>query len=453
MLHKILKAGCILITVIIIIPCCKKYLDAKPDKQLEIPSTTQDMQALLDNFRKMNQNDPSGGEISCDNYYLTDASWNSLTTDMQRIYLWQNDFLFTAYPNMWSNAYDAIYIPNTVLDYLSGIKKTNDNADEWDDIKGQALYFRAKEFHQVACTWALAWNSVTASTDLGIPLRLNSDFNSPSERGTLEETYDQIISDLKESIPLLPVMPVSVYRPSRPAAYGLLARVYLSMRKYELAGSYADSCLQLNNSLMDYNTLRASATWPIAAVNVETIMYSSARNWGPLSNSGAKIDSVLYASYDSNDLRKTIFFKNNNNGTYGFKGTYTGGSAQFSGIATDEVYLVKAECEARGGNINGAMDDLNTLLITRWKQGTFVPFTAANVSDALNLILTERRKELLYRELRWMDIKRLNKEGANIMLKRIINGQTYILPSNDPRYALALPEDIIQQTGMQQNPR
>lgn len=57
------------------------------------------------------------------------------------------------------------------------------------------------------------------------------------------------------------------------------------------------------------------------------------------------------------------------------------------------------------------------------------------------------------RGLRWMDLKRLNKDSANIILTRQVNGQTYTLQPNDLRYALPLPEDIIQITGMQQNPR
>ena len=82
----------------------------------------------------------------------------------------------------------------------------------------------------------------------------------------------------------------------------------------------------------------------------------------------------------------------------------------------------------------------------------FNPYTASSAQSALALILTERRKELIFRNLRWMDIKRLNKEGANIWLKRIVAGQTYTLPANDNRFALALPSDIISMTGMPQNP-
>lgn len=451
----ILKLCTCSILIILIFSNCKKYLDQKPDKHLVIPSNVKDLQALLDNFRKLNQNDPSGGEISCDNYYLTTADWNSLyEDDMRKLYIWQHDHIFSPLNNMWNNVYQSVYIPNVVLDNLPFIQKTISNQTDFDNIKGQALFFRASKFHLIACTWALAYDSLTSKTDLGIPLRLTSDFNTLSKRGNLQSSYDQIVADLNDAISLLPVKPLSVYRPSKPAAYGLLARVYLSMRKYDLAEKYSDSCLQLYNTLIDYNTLNAEVSNPISSLNAETMMYSIARSWGPLDNSVAKVDSVLYSTYDSNDLRKTVFFKRNNDGTYGLKGNYAGQpSSELTGPTTNEVYLMRAECFARAGNVKAALDDLNTLLNKRWKTGTFISFIAENKSDALSLILKERRKELLYREIRWMDIKRLNKEGANIILKRIIEGQTFTLLPNDVRYALPIPEDVIKITGMKQNPR
>ncbi len=116
------------------------------------------------------------------------------------------------------------------------------------------------------------------------------------------------------------------------------------------------------------------------------------------------------------------------------------------------MYLIRSEAHARAGRVTEAMDDLNALMITRWNNSEPFPlFTATDQADALSKILTERRKELYGRGLRWMDIKRLNKEGANITLKRMINGQTYTLAPNADYYALPLPADIIKLTGIPQN--
>jgi len=101
------------------------------------------------------------------------------------------------------------------------------------------------------------------------------------------------------------------------------------------------------------------------------------------------------------DLRTSVFFFPYN-GYYGFKGNYARALyLSFSGIATDEMYLIRAECYA----IREAMDDLNTLLLKRYRTGTYVPLSINNKEDALARILLERRKELLMRGLRWIDIK------------------------------------------------
>jgi hypothetical protein len=434
---------------------CKKFLSQKSDKKLFIPSSLAEFQSLLDNYSTMNTNYCSDGEVSADNYYLTEADYDALYYDYdKRMYVWTKDHLFAPGTdgNDWSNCYKAIYTTNSILDALTEIKRTPINESEWDNLKGQALFFRGSRFLDAAYTWTLAYSS-SASSDLGLPLRLTTDFNEPSKRSTLEQTYAQIIKDIKSSIPLLPLTPLTTFRPSKPAAYGLLARAYLSMNDYENAKIYADSCLQLSDQLIDYNTLSPSSDYPIKLFNNETLFYCYQSVAYPLIFSTPKIDSSLYDSYDSSDLRKVMFFVDNGDETHSFKGNYTGDYALSSGVATDEIYLIRAECFARKGNTEQALNDLNTLLITRWKAGTFIPLTATDSKEALSIILKERRKELLMRGLRWMDIKRLNKEGYNITLTRIIKDATYTLPPNDLRYALPIPEDVIEQSSMQQNLR
>lgn len=434
-----------------ILPSCKKYLDAKPDKVLVVPSTLQDLQAIIDYSPNMII-DPGSDEVSADNYYLTTADWSALTEGQRRIYIWEKDKIFDQYSNDWSDAYKKVFYINTVFDNLDAAgKKTNDPATE-QSIRGQALFLRAKAFLQIAGIWSLAYDPGTSSSDFGIPLRLHADFTETSVRSTVKQTYERIINDFKESIPLLPLKPLHVTRASRPASYAFLARTYLYMRKYPEALAYADSCLQLKNTLLDYNAVIVSAAFPIQQFNEETIFYSITGQVH-LSPNRCKIDSNLYKSYDSSDIRKAVFFQNNGNKTFAFKGSYSGFDGRFTGMAVDEVYLMRAECNARAGNTAAALSDLNTLLQKRFIKGTFIPVTALNSMDALTKILLERRKELLMRCVRWMDIKRLNKENAGITLTRIVNNQMYTLPPNDLRYALPLPEEVLSRSGMLQNPR
>lgn len=432
---------------------CEKYLEAKPDKKLAVPGTLEDLQALID-FSPVSLYDPGSDEVSADNYYLNTASYHALPLDGdRRMYTWEKDDIFQTYPNDWSEIYKRVYYMNTVLEALQTIERTAFNAVTYDYVKGQALLLRGRSFLSLAIIWTKVYDEQTAAAEPGVPLKVNADFTATSVRASLKETFDLLLSDLRASVPLLPVKPVHVTRCSRPGAYGYLSRAYLYMRNYAEAGKYADSCLQLQSILLDYNQLNAAAAYPIPLFNSEEIMFSSAAPV-QLIPIEAIIDSVLYASFENNDLRKQIFFKNNGNGTYIFKGSYNNSwGDQFTGIAADEIYLTRAECYARTGNIQKAMDDLNTLMVKRWKAGLFVSFTAGNVADALALVLIERRKELMFRGTRFMDIKRLNKEGAGITLKRIVDGKTYLLPPNDLRYALPIPEVVISVSGMQQNPR
>ncbi|MDO7742859.1 MAG: RagB/SusD family nutrient uptake outer membrane protein, partial [Pedobacter sp.] len=399
--------------------------------------------------------DPDAGEISADDFYTTTTDWLSLSSEEhRRIYTWQDDHLFPTKSADWRAYGTALYYCNTILEGLNKIERTGDNAKTYDDLKGQALFFRGKSLLQNCFIWTLPYDEQTASTDLGLPLRLSTDFNETSIRASLKVTYQQLLTDLRAAAHLLPVKPVSYIRACKVAAFACLSRAYLSMGNYPDALLYADSCLQINSTLINYNDLaKSTATYPFQQLNKEVISQGLMAGGQILNLTRARIVDELYNSYTEFDLRKSLFFTTNTDGTHGFKGRYSGSASTFSGLAIDEVYLNRAECYARAGKINEALNDLNTLMITRWVTGKFVPFTANTKDAALSLILTERRKQLLFRGLRWMDLRRLNKEGAKITLNRTINGKEYILYPNDLRYALPIPEDIIELSGMLQNPR
>jgi hypothetical protein len=430
---------------------CDKFLEAKPRTGLEVPLTLKDCQALLDNTIDINENDPYSGEASSDNYFLMDAHYQALTTEeLRRMYTWAGSNLYSAIGNDWQGAYDQVMKANTVLEVLAEIPETEANRAEYRDVKGQALFLRAKMFHQVAMVWAQAYDPSTATQALGIPLRQTTDFNEVSKRATLGETYDFIVNELKRAVALLPAYSIHPVRSGKMAAYGMLARVYLSMRSYDNAELYADSCLSLNPSMLDYNTVKAPASgYSFTRFNADVI-YDNRLGGSMFIN--ARVDSMLYRSYATDDLRKVLFFQSSTNGTYTFRGSYYAGLQFFTGLTTAEVYLIKAECRARKGDITNAMKWLDDLMENRFKTGKYVSPNITTAKQALDLVLTERRKELVFRGLRWNDIKRLNLEGANISLTRHVLGKTYTLPAGDPRFAIPIPEDVIAISGMPQNP-
>ena len=228
------------------------------------------------------------------------------------------------------------------------------------------------------------------------------------------------------------------------------------MGDYLSAQLYADKSLSLYKALIDFNTLSATATVPFPAYpgNSEVIYYSLGALPTSFTNTNPITDSILYQSYAANDLRKTIFYKINA-GLPLFKGFYGGTTnSTFSGIATNEVYLIRAEANARLGNAASAIADLNTLLVKRWKTGTFVPFTAANADDALAKIVAERKEIPFNAITRWEDLRRLNTDTRfAVTLTRQLNGVFYTLPPNDKKYTLPLPDDEVRLSGLQQNPR
>lgn len=436
---------------------CKKYLDKKPDKTLAVPTKLEDLQAILDFSQYMNtRQSPSFGEASSTDYFLTDARFNALPVENQGIYTWNRGEYRSQ--NDWSKAYLAVYSANYCLDQLKNIPVNSSNEVAFNNVKGSALFFKAYNYLNLLWVHSKAFDEGTAANDLGVVLRNSSDFNIPSTRASVLESYDAVISQAKEAIPLLPDHPLHVQRPSRTAAYGLLARAYLSMRKYDSAFVYADRCLQIKSDLINYNADNdingnITANVPFKKFNKETIFYTEMNtNFFIQSPSTARIDTMLYAQYSTDDLRRTAFFRPNT-GYFQFKGNYTASATVFfSGIATDELFLIRAETNARAGRVAEAMNDLNTLMVKRWKNTVpFPTFTAVTKEEAIATILRERRKELCMRGLRWPDIKRLNKESPSILLVRKIGGQEYVLQPNDKYYALPLPTDIIQITGMPQN--
>lgn len=438
---------------------CQKYLEKKSNNSLVVPTSLSDLQGLLDDADQMNlTRTPAYASVSDDDNFILDADINQRNQREQSVYKWI-PYENYSYPNDWSINYFPIYNANYCLDGISQIEKKNvSNESAWDNVKGSALFYRAYYFTELVWTFSKAYDETTSITDLGIALRLTSDFNVPSVRASVKDCYDRIISDTKEAAIYLPDLPSHPYRPSKAAAFGLLARAYLTMRNYDSALKYSILCLQIKKDLIDYNVPNSedfattNASFPFKQFNKETIFYTEInQNLGIVgSSTRSKIDTLLLASYSNNDLRRIAYFKPN--GRYeNFKGSYSSKTILFSGIATDEIFLIKAECYARKGDHTSALEDLNGLLSKRYDD-TFMQVTANDPSDALAKILVERRKELLFRGLRFIDIKRLNKEGANIIPKRIVNGQTYTIPPNDNRYALPLPLDVINASGIQQNP-
>lgn len=456
---------------------CQKYVDIPRRSTDAFMTTANDCQLLLDNYAAMNTGYPVDAEISSDDYYVVSESFQPdalvpVQAEEKTFFSWQAFAIHDKADANWLTPYLIINKANLVLETLEKIKAGTEDPVKMNTLRGSALFYRAFNLWLVAQMYAKPYTASTAAQDPGVPIRLSSDINEKSSRGTVQGTYDRIITDLSEAIQLLPPTSSIATRPNKAAALAMLARTYLSMEDYPKALTNADAAIQIRGGLLNYNssTVRKFSNTPFVRYNPEVIFHSITFR-SPILFPGvgvlgscAKIDPELVASYNPNDIRSSIFLKPNSGtsaGTFRFTGNYepaNGSSTFFNGLAVDELYLTRAECYARAGNIDGAMQDLNKLLQNRWVTGTYTDQSAGSADEALTKVLQERRKELLMRGLRWTDLRRLNKDNArkkNLSRSLTLNGVTtvYTLPANDLRYVLLIPKNVIDNSSIQQNPR
>lgn len=429
---------------------CEQFLQIRPDKKLTIPTTTSDLLGLMQDVQTMNYAYAGGlAVVGADVVYLPYENWAGITSVEDRgAYIWEKQPVNALY---WSAGYERILNCNTVIDYLDDV--IEDPHITKQTLKGIALFYRGFTFFDLVQVFSPSYDVRTADNDLGIVLRLNSDVNIKSKRATVAQTYKQLINDLKTAIPLLPLKAQFPTTPTRAAGYAALARIFLAIEDYSNAYLYADSCLQLYNVLLDYAEIEARP-YPFDRFNEEVVFYSQLSGYRVLPESMARVDTILYQSYDQSDLRKTLFFNLNNDGYFSFVGNYSQHStaSKFNGLTTAEVYLIRAESAARAGSIQSALADLNFFRAHRYAPDSNIPETA-DADQIINLVLTERHKEFLHRGLRWQDIRRLaNDIERSVSLKRMFNGELYSLnPAQIKRFAYFIPQEVVERSGIEQN--
>lgn len=140
---------------------------------------------------------------------------------------------------------------------------------------------------------------------------------------------------------------------------------------------------------------------------------------------------------------------------YGYQRFYCAGAGAFLGMTTAEMYLIKAECEARAGNTTAAAEDLKTLRRTRF----YDMAAAENIGGSIQEVLDERAREM-GAFWRVFDIKRLNgAENAGIYIRREIltnpsdmNSRTLLeIAPDDPRWAMPFYTYEAEAMGWEQN--
>lgn len=412
---------------------CHGFLDEKPVKSILVPSTVEDVRAILDNYTTLNANSLSLF-ILADDWVTSTANWEALNPWEQNAYLWEKEIFQPQERSVdYGRLHRKIFFANNCLDILEKLKDPSSSAAQ---LKGEALFIRSLAMMHLAHLF-LPHPAGSDAESVKIPLRFAAEVTGPSQLLGIEAVLNRIEQDLLEAKDLLPVRAAFPNRPDRRTALALLSNLYLYWGKYDQAYNSAMEVLVDDSSLIDYRKLNPDLAYPFSLFNEETLYYGVTSSFSVTASAATWINPDLIECYSENDLRKPLFFIKDNDGRFRYKGSYLGSFNLFSGISLSEVILNAAEAAFRTGRDNEGQSILMQLIENRYED--VQAWTEENESPDLNTVLKERRKELVFRGTRWADMKRLAAIGElELPLIRKIKDTDYSLERMDQFY-LRLP--------------
>lgn len=453
---------------------CDDFLGIKP-KGILIPETCEHYESLL-NYAQLMKSSESYPLYMTDDVFLPyddvqTGGFIGLELPNQNLYSFASEVYGDGEDDfLWSGSYNRIYTYNVIINNVMNSSGSSDDVKR--RVRAEALMGRAFEYLNLVNAYAKHYDKKTADTDPGVPIILEEDINKKNlERATVQAVYDQIQEDLELAVKDLPEVPVlNAYRASSPVGYGLRARMYLYMANYEEALKNAKLSLEQNDFLLDlkeYKVVDPSKyfgrlDYPSEPADNRENIYIRKPPYVYGVNASVYASEELVNLYDKygakdKDQRFALFFTRKlgtNSYDYDLYAPYLAFNVAMS---TPEIYLIAAECEARiGGNdgIAKAMAYVNKLRDNRVFDN--VALTAATNEEALDIVLEERRRELVMNGCtRLIDLKRLNKEERYAKtIVHDVDGVKHTLEPNDPKYILPIPPNVIRfNPNMEKNER
>ncbi|KUJ61296.1 hypothetical protein AR687_14015 [Flavobacteriaceae bacterium CRH] len=442
---KLLKSTLYILLPILLLNSCRDYVEVEPVGNNRVLKYTSDYRGLANNYTDMTS---AGGihllasaDVEFPTTYQTGVStiWGNSYTWQEKIYdPSQGD-------SDWNGLYKAIYYSNVILD---GVMSSEGGSDaDKKEIYAEAFVHRAFAYLQLVNVYGPQFDPASANSEKAVPLLLKPELFSSLDRSTVGQVYDQIISDLQSALAndIQDTPPFNVL-PSKRAVYALLARTYLYMGSYQLSLDNAEKALNMQNTLIDLKTFASGYSYPVLIQNPEVIFSKTLL----LAYNGAPLSPELLNSFESNDLRYNYYTAPGTSyyPTYTGRGfginfySYTNGINV--GVSVPEMYLIAAECYARLGQPEKAVENLNILRAKRYKAATAYEVAATTNSEALNLALVERQKELIGRGFRWFDQRRLNLDPAfQKTYTRVFKTATYTLEPNSAGYVFPINQNYI----------
>lgn len=452
--------GCLVMMISLL--SCRKYVEDVPIQGQRVLVYTQDFRYLMD-YRDQFEKAIGLPPVLCsDDIDLTAQVIQDriVTNIIQRtMYTWGKPFYLDRSSDYdWDMLYNINYycnvVINGVLDSKNGLPETK------NIILGEALIHRAYNFFMLVNMYAKQYDAASADKDLGVPILIKPELLGDLTRSSVKHTYERILADIRQAIPLLPNKSTSNTRPSKAAAYALLSKVYLNMRDFTNAAAFADSTLAISSQFYDYNTAVAGTTpvFPAQLNDVQILLRKVPRTTfsSPLQLSQPMLDLL-----STKDLRYELFVRpgtklNPNFTGFGYwsRSNYASGDGPAIGLSVNETWLIKAECLARSGKKDEAVTMLNTLRKFRFRPADYADLSAATPDAALQLVVDERRREFFGTGMRWFDQRRLNKDALFAKkVTRVFNNVTYTLEPDGNGYVFPLASILIAQNPeIEQNP-
>lgn len=435
---------------------CDKFLDIKPTGKV-IARTGEEYRALLTGVYANFPSDRSLTTLRTDEIKLDNTIDAIDYNTYFDIWVW-ND----ASPSentatySWRRFYHTIYIASYIIEKEGEIEEAS--PADVSQLVGEAYMLRAYSYSILVNLFGKPYTKGNPSTDPGVPLLVKPDVETVLERSTVEQVYQQILSDIAMAKQRLNVDKWEddfKYRFNKISADALMARVCLYMGRWQESLDASKAVIEAYPELEDIST--TGYTMPDNYKSKEAIVcLERIPVWRKVANDTSLPmifmgfgypDNNFVSSIVTGDLRKNRYVKAKTSQVYEIlKGNEkTAGIIECkSTFRSAEFYLAAAEAAARLGDLNGAIDNymtpmINNRYLAARRTTTINAMKAMTQDQLIDAILEDRRVELCFEGHRWFDLRRTTQQS----ITKKYGDDTYTLLEGDERYTILIPSEAI----------